>query len=120
MVLGMILAATTVTCAWLAWRCWRLSGHLRALEAQLERLAASGLLEGPSLPALPAERPTLITIEILNPMELAMRESRLAGPVGALAPGLIQAEVMRQALQKVRQQLEAEGVEAEVRLVRAR
>lgn len=94
---------------------------MRRLEAELEALASARVLQGPDVEALlEPEHPTLITIEVLNPFELATQQSRLAGPASAVAPGLIRQEVMRQALQKVKAQLVAEGVQAEVKLVRAR
>jgi hypothetical protein len=89
---------------------------LVALALVLRLLQLQRLLNRMAL--LPAERPSLITIEILNPFELAQKQSRLAGTFGVLAPSLLRQEVLRQAVARIRQQLEAEGVQAEVRLVR--
>lgn len=105
----------------LGWRFWALSRLMNRLEAELATLASARVLEGPDIEALLApERPTLIAIEILNPFELAMRESRLAGPFGSLAPAMLRQEVYRQATERVREQLAAQGVQAEVTLVRGR
>ncbi|MES0872420.1 hypothetical protein [Sinimarinibacterium thermocellulolyticum] len=72
---------------------------------------------------LPAEAATLmnrrgmlISIEILNPMELASRESALAGPLGRIAPGLIQRLVYQRASEMLRKQLGEHGVQAKVRI----
>jgi hypothetical protein len=59
---------------------------------------------------------TLISIEILNPVELASQESPLAGPLGQVAPGLIRRLVYQRAAEMLRQQLGEHGVQAEVRI----
>jgi hypothetical protein len=97
----------------------RVRRWLNRRDAELSALGEARRLQGPDVEALlPAERPSLITIEILNPFELAQKQSRLAGTFGVLAPSLLRQEVLRQAVARIRQQLEAEGVQAEVRLVR--
>lgn len=58
----------------------------------------------------------LITIEILNPIELAGTRGRLAGIAGSLAPGITRRVVYEQALKMVRRHLTAERVVADVRL----
>lgn len=58
----------------------------------------------------------LISIEILNPVELATQESPLAGPLGRAAPGLIRKLVYQRAADMLRQQLGEHGVQAEVRI----
>jgi hypothetical protein len=52
-------------------------------------------------------------------MELAMRESRFAQLFGGLTPALVRQQVIQQAAARIRTQLEAEGVEADLRIVRA-
>jgi hypothetical protein len=71
--------------------------------------------------ALPAPASTtgsrrLITIEILNPIELAGARGRLAGVAGSLAPGITRRIVHEQAVKMVKRQLAAEQVVADVRL----
>jgi hypothetical protein len=58
----------------------------------------------------------LITIEILNPIELAGARGRWAGVASSLAPGLTRRMVYDQALRLVRRQLIAERVVADVRV----
>jgi hypothetical protein len=58
----------------------------------------------------------VITIEILNPLELAGKRGRLAGLAGSLAPGITRRVVHDQAIRLVQRQLAAEKVIADVRL----
>jgi len=58
----------------------------------------------------------LISVEILNPMELVNNRGRVAGLAGSLAPGLARRVVYDQALKTLRRQLENKQVLADVRL----
>jgi hypothetical protein len=58
----------------------------------------------------------IITIEILNPIELAGSRGRLAGIAGSLAPGVTRRIVYDQAMRNLRRQLVQENVVADVRL----
>jgi hypothetical protein len=59
----------------------------------------------------------LITVEVLNPLELASRRGgRLAGFAGALAPGLTRRVVYDQLLKTLRRELTEKAVHADVRL----
>jgi hypothetical protein len=58
----------------------------------------------------------VITIEILNPIEVAGTRSRWAGIAGALAPGITHRVVYDHAMRIVRRQLVKERVVADVRL----
>jgi len=58
----------------------------------------------------------LITIEILNPLELARTRGRMAGLAGSLAPSFVRRVVYDQAVRTVKRQLAGEGVIADVRL----
>jgi hypothetical protein len=58
----------------------------------------------------------VITIEILNPLELAGKRGRWAGLAGSLVPGITRRVVHDQAVHFVRRQLAAEKVIADVRL----
>lgn len=119
MLIGALLLVLGAVALALVLRLLQLQRLLRRMEAELQALAGARGLQGPEIEALlPPERPSLITIEILNPFELAQKQSPLAGSFGVLAPGLLRQEVLRQAQARIRQQLEAEGVQAEVQLVR--
>lgn len=59
----------------------------------------------------------LITVEILNPLEVAaQRAGRVAGLAGALAPGLTRRVVYDQTVKTLRRELPGKGVHADVRL----
>jgi hypothetical protein len=59
----------------------------------------------------------VISIEILNPLELAAAtRGRLAGIAGSIAPGLIRRVVYDQTVKQLRRQLGEEHVAADVRL----
>jgi hypothetical protein len=58
----------------------------------------------------------VITIEILNPIELAGKRGRLAGLAGSLAPSITRRVVYDQAMRLVRRHLASEKVVADVRL----
>jgi hypothetical protein len=58
----------------------------------------------------------IITIEILNPLELAGARGRWAGIAGALLPGLTRRMVHDEAVKLVERQLAAENVRADVRV----
>ncbi len=62
----------------------------------------------------------IITIEILNPIELAGTRGRLAGIAGSLAPGITRRIVYDQAIRNLRHQLVQERVVADVRLHQVR
>ena len=58
----------------------------------------------------------VITVEILNPLELAANRGRVAGIAGSLAPGLVRRMVHDQTLKRLQRELAAQRVAADVRL----
>ena len=94
---------------------WRLQRRAQALE----RLAG-GLQPPASTPATAGAREPreAIAIEILNPLEVAARESRFAGVLGTLTPTLLRREVYRQARNIIEQELKGRGIEADVQVRR--
>jgi len=62
----------------------------------------------------------IIAVELLNLFELAHRESALTRPFTVLTPRLLRDVVHRRLIGKVRDALSDAGVEADVRLHRAR
>lgn len=62
----------------------------------------------------------LVAVEILNLFELAHRESALTRPLTVLTPRLLRDTVHRILVSRVRQSLRQSGVEADVRVHRAR
>lgn len=98
----------------------RLRAELRELEGRAAELA--GLVD-----ALPADLATplgngtrhVIAVELLNPFELAQRETWLAKPLSVLTPRVLRDLIYRQVVSRVRQTLTDAGVRADVRLHRA-
>lgn len=74
-----------------------------ALPADLERL-------------LGAQNKRVITVEILNPVELAVDKTLLAKPLVGLSPGTINKMVYNQARDIIAKQLPEFGVKAEVKV----
>jgi hypothetical protein len=107
----MLVATNLVTLGVLAWFLLRPTEPL-STDPELSE-SISGRLP-PSNSSSATRR--LITIEILNPIELAGTRGRLAGIAGSLAPGITRRVVYEQALKLVRRQLAAERVVADVRL----
>jgi hypothetical protein len=99
--------------------------RLRADLAAVERRAGEVADE---LDALPPELSRtfgigarhLISVEILNLFELAHKESVLVRPLTALTPRLLRDVVHKRIVDRVRQNLDEQGVRADVRLHRAR
>jgi hypothetical protein len=58
----------------------------------------------------------LLSIEILNPTQLAARESRFAGVLGQVTPTLLRKIVYERMRDQLRQDLPQHGVEADIRL----
>lgn len=87
----------------------RLNTRLRALAPNLSHDPAR------NFELVSAARPSLISIEILNPMELAAKETWIAGVLGSVTPTLIRRLVYQKAAQMVREELKGHGVTAEVR-----
>jgi hypothetical protein len=83
------------------------AGELGALPPELSRTFGTGARH-------------LISVEILNLFELAHRESALTRPLTALTPRLLRDVVHRRIIGRVRQNLNEQGVRADVRLHRAR
>jgi len=97
---------------WLLQRQMRLRSDLRSALIQAEQRGAS---LGMNLPPQPLDSP-LISVAILNPMELAAKESELARRFGSLAPDLVRREVYKEIHQRLSRQLIEQGVVAEVTL----
>ncbi|HEY1969899.1 MAG TPA: hypothetical protein VGH89_18240 [Pseudonocardia sp.] len=62
----------------------------------------------------------VIVVELLNPLELASRETWIARPLSAVTPNLLRDLVYNKAASKVQTQMAALGVEVDVRTYRAR
>lgn len=113
-----LLFTNQIALALLLWRQWHLHRQAQATARALAALPAS--LQAPDLTQALGEGPReIIAIEILNPLELAARESRFAETFGSLTPALIRKIVYQRTLETLGPQLETFGVKADVRLHRA-
>lgn len=104
--LALLITALIALCIWLVFLLDRLQKKLGTLH---ERLHAA--------PALPPAEPgrARIAIEILNPFELAARETRFATAAARLAPRMIERIVYERAAVMIAQQMAEQGVKAEVK-----
>ncbi|HZR37717.1 MAG TPA: hypothetical protein VFA75_20260 [Nevskia sp.] len=111
-----LVAANAAALAFLGWRHQALRRDLHISRRQLEQwhAAGAGTLAATALAA--PGRPALISVEILNPLELAVKESALARAFGSLTPELVRREVYKVVHQRLCLQLQEQGVIAEVRL----
>lgn len=99
----------------LAW-VLQLRMQLVRLERETARLAESVALQAPPALREAPGTPMRISIEILNPVELARKESWFAGAFGSLTPALLRRIVYARTLTIMQQQLEQFHVKADVRL----
>lgn len=88
---------------------------VRTLEQDHQTLATAWNTLSPDARRLLPDNGALISIEILNPIELAAKESAIAGPVGSLAPNLIRKIVYQRTAAMLREQLLEHGVRADVK-----
>lgn len=99
----------------------RLRSEVAALEEHAERVAEE-------IDALPPQLSRtfgvgarhLISVEVLNLFELAHKESALTRPLTAIAPRTLRDIVHKRLIGRVRESLDEAGVQADVRLHRAR
>lgn len=112
LVLVIVLSVTNVvTLGVLAWYLLRPVEHPRPDDALAAAIATR---RHPSVATGSARR--VITIEILNAIELAGHRGRLVGIASSFVPGITRRLVYDQAIRAVRQQLARERVVADVRL----
>lgn len=102
--LALLLAGLSLAC------CVVLVLRLRALDRATRDLPL------PEVALLtPSSRPS-ITIEVLNPIELAAAQSRAGALLGSVRPQMVTKLVYDQVAKKLLEGLEEEGVVAEVRI----
>ncbi len=110
-----LLLGNLLLLAWLGWRLRRLSRLGRLLGEELDSLRQQPHDAAPDLDRLlgSGERP-LVVLDILNPMEVAARQSWFADKLGSLAPPLIRKIVFDETLKQVRAEVGKYGVRAQV------
>lgn len=111
-----LIALNLALTAWFIRRHLRLRHELDAAQKQVAQWSADGVGAAVGATVAALNRPALISVEVLNPLELASRESRLAKAFGALTPDLVQREVYKHVYERMNQQLQEQGVVADVRL----
>lgn len=119
-VLIVACALLLAACVGVACGLWRAQRRLQQLEHALAETAGdydrAGIEVGELMASIAGSR---IVIEVLEPISLARRESRFAGPIAGLAPGFINRRVYATVAREVRQQLAAREVEARVEVLHA-
>lgn len=114
-----LLVTNQLALALLFWRHWLLRRQAQATAKLLSELPLSRL-KAPDIDELLGQGTReVIAIEILNPMELAAKESWFADKFGSLTPALIRKIVISRTLDMLGPQLESYGVKANVSLHRA-
>jgi hypothetical protein len=112
MVLVIVLLVTNlVTLGVLAWFLLRTPEHPRP-----DRSIATAIDGSPPLGTSTTATRRVITIEILNPIELAGTRGRIVGIAGSLAPGITRRIVYDQAIKTMKRHLADEKVVADVRV----
>lgn len=113
----LFLLLNLVALAVLLVRLLRLHGEVAQLRARSEALAGDAAEIPAELRRLAREGASMLSIRILNPMELAAQKHWVAGVAGRLTPGLVRRIVSQEAAKIVRQELPKYGVVAEVEVV---
>ncbi|MGN6608756.1 MAG: hypothetical protein ACTHMS_17325 [Jatrophihabitans sp.] len=88
----------------------------RALRAELAELSPVDSLPPALEKAFAGGRKRLLTVEILNPLELATAQHKLAGVAGSFAPATVRSIVYDQAAKITREQLAKHQVQADVQV----
>ena len=110
-----LLLVTNVVTVAIVLRLWR-ARRGRGTESVSDPAIAELLAEVARRPSPAGGTRRVISVEILNPIELAATRGRVVGLAGSLAPGLVRRVVHEQAIRTLRQQLVEQHVAAEVRL----
>ena len=111
-----LVALNMIGIAWFAWRQQKLQADLRTAHQQITQWNAAAPPAAVAAAVVALGKPELISIEILNPLELALRESQLAKVFGSVAPDIVRREVYKEVHKRLCVQLQEQGVIAEVRL----
>ena len=99
----------------------RLRGEVRGLAERTEAMARVVDALPPDLSKVFGnEDRHIISVELLNLFELAHKETWVARPLSVLTPRLLRDVIHRHVVGRVRENLTAAGVEADVRLHRVR
>lgn len=115
-----VLVLLVITLAALFWLLKRLQRQQQLLETlrqdQQALNAAWNALPPDAAQLANVGAACFVSLEILNPVELAAKESSFAGPLGSIAPGLLRKIVYQRAVAIIREDLLKHGVVAEVKI----
>lgn len=115
--LGLILVGVALigVGAALLWRWQRLAADVARLSAQL---GTTDEQAREARVAIAEAEGTFLTVEILNPFELAGDHSRIGASLAGVAPGLVRRRVYQTVASELREELQSRGVQAEVEVHR--
>jgi hypothetical protein len=105
-----------VLLAWLARKLLALDSLQKAMRIELAQLTPNEALPPQLEKTFAAGRKRLLTVEILNPLELATAHNRLANIAGGIAPAAVRAIVYDQAAKITKEELAKQRVDADVRV----
>jgi hypothetical protein len=100
----------------LAWRVQLLNAREQSLRSDLALLAPAPVLPVALEEAFAGGPRRVLTVEILNPLELAKAQHKLAGVASGFAPSAVRALVYDQAAKITRVELAKHGVAADVQI----
>lgn len=114
-----LLFIAVLAIAFLGWRLLALKREFAALDQRLADTSESLGANKPDLARLLGQEPaTVVTIEILNPLQLAARQNWFADKFGSLTPGLIRRIVYDKTRKQCAEILAQMGAEAKVEVRR--
>lgn len=111
-----VLAFNLLALGLLLARVRKLSSEIKELRALGDEVLAPAPIP-PELIQMARDGAALVSIRILNPMELAAHKSWLAGVAARVSPKLVRRLVSQEVAKTVRQELPKYGVVAEVKVV---
>ena len=112
-----LFAALLVVTAYLYLKLTAQRQLLLQLQKELRALAEAWRSERADLSDFVGSRPNpVITIEILNAVEIASKNSKFAGLIGKYAPDMIRKMVIKGTAKNMRDQMKEHGVQVEVKV----
>ncbi len=112
LIAAVALLLVVICAVWLQ----RMRKELTRLRAAAASIVAQEELP-PELVDMARDSSVVLSLQVLNPMELAAQRHWLAGAAGRLTPGVVRPIVAREVLRMVRSEMVRYGVKAGVRLV---